>query len=349
MIQFRLPTLAAVITLAGLATSAAGIGPALASPPTPTQHGTLLAAFERLKTLVGTWDEEDEGEGWGRVVEYHLTGRGTALIEEFSGDPPMATLYHLDGPDLRLTHYCNAGNQPRMRAASYDPDTGTLAFEFVDITNLSAPTAYHTRELTIRFIDDDHVVLRFVGLKNGEQVPGDVSLTRRAEAAASRPASAGSIEAGTSRLESLDPEAAFDRMKKALVGEWAGRLVEIDSPVEATYYLTGNASALVEDIRRPDKPAARMHTVYHLADEELRLTHYCSYRNQPRLVATSVRDDGRTIEFELIDVTNLSRSGNRYTHKMIVSMPDEDHASITYVGVDEGHEGTLTAQLTRVR
>ncbi len=106
---------------------------------------------------------------------------------------------------------------------------------------------------------------------------------------------------------------------------------------------------LVEDIRRPDKPASRMTTVYHLADEELRLTHYCSYRNQPRLVATSVRDDGRTIEFELVDVTNLSRSGNRYTHKMIVSLPDEDPASITFVGLDDGQEGALTTELTRVR
>ena len=331
MTRLRFPTLAVVITLAGLTTAAAVIEPALASPPTPAQRVNLEAAFERLKTLVGTWDEEEGG----RVVEYHLTGRGSALIEEFIGDPPMATLYHLDGPDLRLTHYCNAGNQPRMRAASYDPDTGTLAFEFVDVTNLSAPNAYHTRELTIRFVDDDHVVLGFVGLKNGEQVPGDVSLRRREEK--------------TSRLGQLGPESAFDRMKKALVGEWEGRLVEIDSPVEATYYLTGNASALVEDIRRPDKPASRMTTVYHLADEELRLTHYCSYRNQPRLVATSVRDDGRTIEFELVDVTNLSRSGNRYTHKMIVSLPDEDHASITFVGLDDGQEGTLTTELTRVR
>ena len=103
----------------------------------------------------------------------------------------------------------------------------------------------------------------------------------------------------------------------------------------------------MEDIRRLDKDS-RMHSVYHLDDDDLRLTHFCSYRNQPRLRAKSVSADGKTIEFEFVDVTNLSRSGNRYTHRMIVSLLDHDHASVTYIGLDEGEEGFLTAELTRV-
>ena len=35
----------------------------------------------------------------------------------FPGSPhEMVTVYHADGPDLVLTHYCMEGNQPRMRA-----------------------------------------------------------------------------------------------------------------------------------------------------------------------------------------------------------------------------------------
>jgi hypothetical protein len=137
------------------------------------------AAFTRLKRLEGIWDEEPWGEDeeHARVVRYRLTGKGSALIEEFIGDPAMTTVYHLDGDDLRMTHYCNAGNQPRMKAAIYE--SNILKFEFVDVTNLSSPNAYHTRTLDIVFHDDDHVDLRFVGLKNGEDVPGTVSLTRR--------------------------------------------------------------------------------------------------------------------------------------------------------------------------
>lgn len=145
----------------------------------------------------------------------------------------------------------------------------------------------------------------------------------------------------------LDAEVVFERLKVGLAGEWHGTLQPIAKPVAATFYLTGNGSALVEDIRRLDKDS-RMHTVYHLHDSELRLTHFCSFRNQPRLRATAASPDGSTVEFELVDITNLSRSGNRYTHRMVVSLLDDQHATITYIGLDEGVEGSLTAELTRV-
>lgn len=130
-------------------------------------------AFEKLAALEGRWDEAE----YGRVVEYHLTGEGTALIEEFIGDPPMTSVYHMDGKDLRMTHYCNAGNQPRMIAAEYA--AASLSFDFVDVTNLRAPEAYHTRTLEIDFIDRDHVVLQFTGRKEGRQVVTTHTLTRR--------------------------------------------------------------------------------------------------------------------------------------------------------------------------
>jgi hypothetical protein len=130
-------------------------------------------AFSRLQRLEGAWDEAE----YGRVIQYRLTGKGSALIEEFIGDPPMSSVYHLDGEDLRLTHYCNAGNQPRMIAAFYRDDT--LKFEFVDVTNLSAPNAYHTRALDIEFQDDDHIVLKFVGQKDGKEIATTHTLIRR--------------------------------------------------------------------------------------------------------------------------------------------------------------------------
>jgi hypothetical protein len=135
--------------------------------------GDFRGAFTRLKRLEGSWDEAE----YGRVVTYHLTGKGSALIEEFVGDPPMTSVYHLDGDDLRLTHYCNAGNQPRMVAALYD--SRNLRFDFVDVTNLSAPNAYHTRTLAIEFKDDNNVVLNFVGFKNGNELATTHTLTRR--------------------------------------------------------------------------------------------------------------------------------------------------------------------------
>ncbi len=90
----------------------------------------------------------------------------------------MTSVYHMDNGALRLTHYCNAGNQPRMKAAAYDPSTGRIKFDFIDITNLPEPTAYHTRELEIVIQDLDHIELRFNGRKDGMAIPSVLSLTR---------------------------------------------------------------------------------------------------------------------------------------------------------------------------
>lgn len=147
---------------------------------------------------------------------------------------------------------------------------------------------------------------------------------------------------------SVDAEEAFNILRERLVGIWSGRIVHNGEPVNATFYLTGNDSAIVEYIQQPNKPKASMSTVYHLADDKLQLTHYCSFMNQPRLQATSVSPDGNTVSFSFIDVTNLERSGDRYTHRMIVSFPDTDKATVSYIGLIGGEEaGDLTVELER--
>ena len=146
----------------------------------------------------------------------------------------------------------------------------------------------------------------------------------------------------------VDAEVAFDILKERLVGEWTGRIVHSSEPVKATFYLTGNDSAIVEYIQRPQKPRSSMSTVYHLADDSLQLTHYCSFMNQPRLRATSVSPDGNTLEFSFIDVTNLERSGDRYTYRMLLKFPAPGKVSVSYIGLIEGEEaGDLTVELER--
>ena len=69
----------------------------------------------------------------------------------------MVTLYHLDDDRFMLTHYCAVNNQPRMRALAYSPESRTLAFEFLDVTNLQNSVEGHMRGLAFKFLDDDHV------------------------------------------------------------------------------------------------------------------------------------------------------------------------------------------------
>lgn len=137
------------------------------------EGGAYVAAFERLKSLVGTWEYERDGER--REVVYSLTADGSALIERFTN---MSSVYHLDGSDLRVTHYCGAKNQPRMKAYAYDPEKGVVSFDFVDVTNVAKPDDYHTREVRITFFNENHAEVYFNGLDNGEPVPVTIDLWR---------------------------------------------------------------------------------------------------------------------------------------------------------------------------
>ena len=125
--------------------------------------------FDRLKKLAGQWEgtlEWSDGRtGSGPLkANYYLTGMGSALVENLimAGDvPTMSTVYHLDGPDLRMTHYCGAQNQPRLRASHIDESTGTVEFAFVDVTNAVAHPAY-VKGFVIQILDTDHLHLKFI-------------------------------------------------------------------------------------------------------------------------------------------------------------------------------------------
>jgi len=132
-------------------------------PGAPT--GDADAAFARLKTLVGDWRSEANDER----LSYELVAGGTALVERETGAnrPAMVTLYHRDGDRLVLTHYCMAGNQPRMQAQSYSAATGELRFEFVDATNMATPAAGHMHSLAMRFVDGDHIETEWQFFQDG--------------------------------------------------------------------------------------------------------------------------------------------------------------------------------------
>jgi hypothetical protein len=125
-------------------------------------------AYARLRTLAGEW-EADTSMGKSHLT-YELIAGGTALVERESFDnmPAMETVYHLDGNRLMLTHYCMAGNQPRMQARSFNPDNGELRFEFLDATNLASPAAGHMHNATFHFVDEKHLVTEWHFYEDGK-------------------------------------------------------------------------------------------------------------------------------------------------------------------------------------
>src|SRR3954447_4760803 len=122
----------------------------------PASHPGL----ERLKKLAGTWVAADkDGKPTDKVVSVvKVTAAGSAVQETlFPGQPhEMVSVYHRDGADLVMTHYCVLGNQPRMKADPKSP-ANQLHFQFAGGTNLDPAKDKHMHGATLTFVDDDHV------------------------------------------------------------------------------------------------------------------------------------------------------------------------------------------------
>ena len=97
---------------------------------------------------------------------------------ETDGVVAMTSVYHLDGPDLRLTHYCAAGNQPRLKASVIDEPAGHVVFSFVDITNLKTPESGHVKAVDLRIDGPQRMTLIFTFLGGGRESYERIALTR---------------------------------------------------------------------------------------------------------------------------------------------------------------------------
>jgi hypothetical protein len=130
------------------------------------------AAFERMKGLAGAW-KVVEPAGKNATVRYELTAAGSALLERYSDDSmgggsEMVTMYYIDDNRLLLTHYCMAGNQPRMALKRFDPATGELDFDFLDATGLASESEGHMRRAQFRISGADRLSSRWEFVENGK-------------------------------------------------------------------------------------------------------------------------------------------------------------------------------------
>ncbi len=145
-------------------------GPASAPPKSQAQ-----TSFETLKTLAGEWegpvtlDPPMNGVGMSDMhVVLRVTSKGNAIAHEMQEkgrpfwsrteeqaaefDHPVTMLY-LDGDQLNLVHYCDAGNRPHMVGKAL-PDSKKIAFDFVDMSG--SPARGHMQGAAFTPIDANH-------------------------------------------------------------------------------------------------------------------------------------------------------------------------------------------------
>jgi hypothetical protein len=139
-------------------------------------------SFDQLKTLAGTWQgsikmspPNPEIDGTKGEITLRVTSRGNALVHEMqeAGTPLDATKYdhpvtmfYVDGNQLTLIHYCDAGNRPRM-VARPSADGKKVEFDFVD---LSGGNQYgHMYHAVFTIIDANHHTEDWTYLEPGDK------------------------------------------------------------------------------------------------------------------------------------------------------------------------------------
>ena len=136
-------------------------------------------SFDKLKTLAGSWEATLDGKPMH--VSLRVTSMGNALMHEMKGDGSPdnpITMFHMAGDRLFLTHYCDAGNQPRM-VATISPNGKTITFDFVDATNLLSSQEGHMQQVVFNIIDADHHTEKWeFAMADGKQMGGLLDLKR---------------------------------------------------------------------------------------------------------------------------------------------------------------------------
>jgi phage tail protein X len=140
-------------------------------------------SFDKLKTLAGSWQgpvtatpaQADWDMSKPMQVSLRVTSRGNALVHEMkeAGSPDDSTRYdhpltmlYLDSDHLFLTHYCDAGNRPRMVART-SPDGKTVEFDFVDV---AGSTQYgHMHHAVFTIIDANHHIEDWTYMMPGDK------------------------------------------------------------------------------------------------------------------------------------------------------------------------------------
>ncbi len=154
-----------------------------AAQKSDVQKSDAQKSFDQLKTLSGTWQGpvttnpplSDMGNGAVTQVSLRVTSRGNAIVHEMkeagTADDPArydhpVTMFYLDSDRLLLTHYCDAGNRPRMTART-SPDGKTVEFDFLDV---SGSTEYgHMQHAVFTIIDSNHHTEEWTYLMPGDK------------------------------------------------------------------------------------------------------------------------------------------------------------------------------------
>jgi hypothetical protein len=161
---------------------------AAAAPDTIIYDAASAMAF--FKTLGGDWQvgtsAHEHGSGspsassYGSSLSFKVKAAGSAVVQTTRAGQPgeMESIFHMDGDQLLLTHYCALQNAPVLK---FQPSSkpGEIKFVFQGGTNFDPTVDAHFHEGTFQVKDKDTVEQTFTVYANGKPTPDGRSIIRR--------------------------------------------------------------------------------------------------------------------------------------------------------------------------
>ena len=149
-----------------VATAVVALPQQMQMPKASVPQSDAQKAFEKLKTLAGSW--EGAYMGMSGKITIRVTSTGNAILHEMTAsgrpDDPITMIY-VDGDRLLLTHFCDSGNRPRMQG-KLSPDGNTVTFDFLDVSGSAEKFLMH--DIVFTMVDADHHIEAFTYSTNGK-------------------------------------------------------------------------------------------------------------------------------------------------------------------------------------
>ncbi|MFN0207096.1 MAG: hypothetical protein ACKVS6_12405 [Planctomycetota bacterium] len=138
----------------------------MANAPSPK----TAEAMNAIKALAGSWEGSIAEHNNSPTTAAFAVTSGGSMVREIMGagtEHEMTNVYHLDGDQIVTTHYCGAGNQPRMVATFVSPRR--IVFELESIANYTGGEHGFMGGVELEFIDKNHVIQRWTNFKDGKE------------------------------------------------------------------------------------------------------------------------------------------------------------------------------------
>jgi len=122
------------------------------------QNNTVPSPLDSFKKLEGTWSIQTGGKTLNIQMTYQLASKGTIVTEQFGRE---LSVFAMDGAALSMTHYCNVGNQPRLRLK---PQRAPNVYEFdlVEVIRPKDAPADHVDRVIYEFLGDKRIDLKII-------------------------------------------------------------------------------------------------------------------------------------------------------------------------------------------